>query len=107
GYVEPSDIQDAAKTAGLTAAKSVSVGKDWSAQREGREGDDGDPGARTRLEQQQHGERREDHGAGTVGELCGGRTRHGNRVLGSLREMGVPFDSLGLHARAEHPVSVT
>ncbi|MGV9761189.1 DUF3052 domain-containing protein, partial [Streptomyces tricolor] len=30
GYVEPSDIQDAAKTAGLTAAKSVSVGKDWS-----------------------------------------------------------------------------
>ncbi|MGV9758737.1 DUF3052 family protein, partial [Streptomyces tricolor] len=33
GYVEPSDIQDAAKTAGLTAAKSVSVGKDWSGSR--------------------------------------------------------------------------
>ncbi|MFC9929968.1 DUF3052 domain-containing protein [Streptomyces sp. NPDC127190] len=33
GYVEPSDIQDAASTAGLTAAKSVSVGKDWSGSR--------------------------------------------------------------------------
>ncbi|CAL9583071.1 DUF3052 domain-containing protein [Streptomyces sp. enrichment culture] len=33
GYVEPSDIQDAATTAGLTASKSVSVGKDWSGSR--------------------------------------------------------------------------
>ncbi|MGV9450972.1 DUF3052 domain-containing protein [Streptomyces sp. NPDC003635] len=33
GYVEPSDISDAARTAGLTAAKSVSAGKDWSGSR--------------------------------------------------------------------------
>ena len=33
GYVEPSDINDAAQTAGLSAAKSVSVGKDWSGTR--------------------------------------------------------------------------
>src|SRR5690606_26770268 len=33
GYVEPSDISEAATTAGLTASKSVSVGKDWSGSR--------------------------------------------------------------------------
>jgi hypothetical protein len=33
GYVEPSDIQEAAGTAGLTASKGVSVGKDWSGSR--------------------------------------------------------------------------
>uniref|UniRef100_A0AAU2V9Y4 DUF3052 domain-containing protein n=1 Tax=Streptomyces sp. NBC_00003 TaxID=2903608 RepID=A0AAU2V9Y4_9ACTN len=33
GYIEPSDIQDAAQTAGLSPAKSVSVGKDWSGTR--------------------------------------------------------------------------
>ncbi|CAM5389656.1 DUF3052 domain-containing protein [Streptomyces xanthochromogenes] len=33
GYVEPSDVNDAAQTAGLSAAKSVSVGKDWSGTR--------------------------------------------------------------------------
>jgi hypothetical protein len=33
GYVEPSDISEAATTAGLSAAKSVSVGKDWSGSR--------------------------------------------------------------------------
>ncbi|MDI3389706.1 DUF3052 domain-containing protein [Streptomyces sp. B-S-A8] len=33
GYVEPSEISDAATTAGLTASKSVSVGKDWSGSR--------------------------------------------------------------------------
>ncbi|MDI3419872.1 DUF3052 domain-containing protein [Streptomyces luteolus] len=33
GYVEPSEISDAAATAGLTASKSVSVGKDWSGSR--------------------------------------------------------------------------
>ncbi|MGW0736940.1 DUF3052 domain-containing protein [Streptomyces sp. NPDC002851] len=33
GYVEPSEISDAASTAGLTASKSVSAGKDWSASR--------------------------------------------------------------------------
>jgi Protein of unknown function (DUF3052) len=33
GYVEPSDVSEAATTAGLTAAKSVSVGKDWSGSR--------------------------------------------------------------------------
>ncbi|AYG83133.1 DUF3052 domain-containing protein [Streptomyces sp. ASQP_92] len=33
GYVEPSDINDAAQTAGLSPAKSVSVGKDWSGTR--------------------------------------------------------------------------
>ncbi|MEV5876020.1 DUF3052 domain-containing protein [Streptomyces sp. NPDC052101] len=30
GYIEPSDISDAAQTAGLSQAKSVSVGKDWN-----------------------------------------------------------------------------
>ncbi|MDH2389327.1 MULTISPECIES: DUF3052 domain-containing protein [Streptomyces] len=30
GYVEPSDVIDAAKTAGLSSSKSISVGKDWS-----------------------------------------------------------------------------
>ncbi|MFJ2575363.1 DUF3052 domain-containing protein [Kitasatospora aureofaciens] len=30
GYIEPSDIQDAAQTAGLSPMKSISVGKDWS-----------------------------------------------------------------------------
>ncbi|WP_267244420.1 DUF3052 domain-containing protein [Streptomyces sp. PR69] len=30
GYVEPSDVSDAARTAGLTSTKSISVGKDWS-----------------------------------------------------------------------------
>ena len=34
GYVEPSDINDAAQTAGLSPAKSVSVGKDWSGTRQ-------------------------------------------------------------------------
>ncbi|MGV9315981.1 DUF3052 domain-containing protein [Streptomyces sp. NPDC003691] len=29
GYVEPSDIQDAAQTAGLSQTKSISVAKDW------------------------------------------------------------------------------
>jgi hypothetical protein len=29
GYIEPSDIQDAAQTAGLSQTKSISVGKDW------------------------------------------------------------------------------
>ena len=29
GYVEPSDISEAATTAGLSASKSVSVAKDW------------------------------------------------------------------------------
>ncbi|MFJ7899201.1 DUF3052 domain-containing protein [Streptomyces sp. NPDC096198] len=33
GYVEPSDISEAATTAGLSAFKSVSVGKDWSGSR--------------------------------------------------------------------------
>lgn len=33
GYVEPSDISEAATTAGLSATKSVSVGKDWSGSR--------------------------------------------------------------------------
>ncbi|MPY50993.1 DUF3052 domain-containing protein [Streptomyces sp. K1PN6] len=33
GYVEPSDISEAATTAGLSAMKSVSVGKDWSGSR--------------------------------------------------------------------------
>ncbi|MGP9021009.1 DUF3052 domain-containing protein [Streptomyces sp. BR1] len=33
GYVEPSDINDAAQTAGLSSAKSISVGKDWSGTR--------------------------------------------------------------------------
>ncbi|MHC5904736.1 DUF3052 domain-containing protein [Streptomyces sp. S6] len=29
GYIEPSDINDAAQTAGLSQTKSVSAGKDW------------------------------------------------------------------------------
>ncbi|NEB11974.1 DUF3052 domain-containing protein [Streptomyces coelicoflavus] len=33
GYVEASDISEASTTAGLTASKSVSVGKDWSGSR--------------------------------------------------------------------------
>ncbi|MFC9846369.1 DUF3052 domain-containing protein [Streptomyces sp. NPDC060223] len=33
GYVEPSDIAEAATTAGLSATKSASVGKDWSGSR--------------------------------------------------------------------------
>ncbi|WP_406837114.1 DUF3052 domain-containing protein [Streptomyces sp. AHU1] len=33
GYVEPSDITDAAQTAGLTQRKSISVGKEWSGTR--------------------------------------------------------------------------
>ncbi|MGW6460648.1 DUF3052 domain-containing protein [Streptomyces sp. NPDC055078] len=33
GYVEPSDISDAAQTAGLSQTKSVSVAKDWSGSR--------------------------------------------------------------------------
>ncbi|MFD9487499.1 MULTISPECIES: DUF3052 domain-containing protein [unclassified Streptomyces] len=33
GYVEPSDVNDAAQTAGLSPAKSISVGKDWSGTR--------------------------------------------------------------------------
>ncbi|MFI1100188.1 DUF3052 domain-containing protein [Streptomyces melanogenes] len=33
GYIEPSDISDAAQTAGLSMAKSISVGKDWSGTR--------------------------------------------------------------------------
>ncbi|MGW0081490.1 DUF3052 domain-containing protein [Streptomyces sp. NPDC003393] len=33
GYVEPSDIGDAATTAGLSQTKSVSVGKDWNGTR--------------------------------------------------------------------------
>ncbi|GAA1512474.1 MULTISPECIES: DUF3052 domain-containing protein [Streptomyces] len=33
GYVEPSDISEAAQTAGLSQTKTVSAGKDWSAGR--------------------------------------------------------------------------
>ena len=33
GYVEPSDISDAAQTAGLSQRKSISVGKEWSGTR--------------------------------------------------------------------------
>ncbi|MEU8983958.1 DUF3052 domain-containing protein [Streptomyces sp. NPDC048309] len=33
GYVEPSDISDAAQTAGLSPTKSISVGKEWSGTR--------------------------------------------------------------------------
>ncbi|MEU4090579.1 DUF3052 domain-containing protein [Streptomyces aureus] len=33
GYVEPSDISDAAQTAGLSQTKSISVGKEWSGTR--------------------------------------------------------------------------
>ncbi|MFF4346451.1 DUF3052 domain-containing protein [Streptomyces sp. NPDC001530] len=35
GYVEPSDISDAAQTAGLSQTKSISVGKEWSGTRLG------------------------------------------------------------------------
>ncbi|MEU0161043.1 DUF3052 domain-containing protein [Streptomyces sp. NPDC006261] len=33
GYVEPSDINEAAQTAGLAQTKSISVGKDWTGSR--------------------------------------------------------------------------
>ncbi|MFD7861700.1 DUF3052 domain-containing protein [Streptomyces sp. NPDC057682] len=33
GYVEPSDINEAAQTAGLTQTKSISAGKDWTGSR--------------------------------------------------------------------------
>lgn len=33
GYVEPSDINEAAQTAGLSQTKSISAGKDWSGSR--------------------------------------------------------------------------
>ncbi|MEU8518314.1 DUF3052 domain-containing protein [Streptomyces sp. NBC_01216] len=33
GYIEPSDISDAAQTAGLSQTKSVSVAKDWAGSR--------------------------------------------------------------------------
>ncbi|WP_329120973.1 DUF3052 domain-containing protein [Streptomyces sp. NBC_01353] len=33
GYVEPSDISDAAQTAGFSQTKSISVAKDWSGSR--------------------------------------------------------------------------
>ncbi|GHJ37907.1 DUF3052 domain-containing protein [Streptomyces sp. TS71-3] len=33
GYVEPSDINEAAQTAGLSQTKSVAAGKDWSGSR--------------------------------------------------------------------------
>ncbi|WP_330304292.1 MULTISPECIES: DUF3052 domain-containing protein [unclassified Streptomyces] len=33
GYVEPSDINDAAQTAGLSQTKSISVAKEWSGTR--------------------------------------------------------------------------
>ncbi|GAA5000028.1 DUF3052 domain-containing protein [Streptomyces sp. NPDC005813] len=33
GYVEPSDISDAAQTAGLSQTKSISVAKEWSGTR--------------------------------------------------------------------------
>ncbi|MEW1724245.1 DUF3052 domain-containing protein [Streptomyces sp. NPDC093109] len=33
GYVEPSDISEAAQTAGLSQTKAVSVAKDWSGSR--------------------------------------------------------------------------
>ncbi|MEU1373062.1 DUF3052 domain-containing protein [Streptomyces triculaminicus] len=33
GYVEPSDVSEAAQTAGLSQTKSVSVAKDWSGAR--------------------------------------------------------------------------
>ncbi|MEU3226498.1 DUF3052 domain-containing protein [Streptomyces sp. A0958] len=35
GYVEPSDINEAAQTAGLAQTKSVNAGKDWSGSRLG------------------------------------------------------------------------
>ncbi|WP_225839917.1 DUF3052 domain-containing protein [Streptomyces sp. NK08204] len=33
GYIEPSDINDAARTAGLSQTKSISAGKDWNGSR--------------------------------------------------------------------------
>ncbi|MBC2874062.1 MULTISPECIES: DUF3052 domain-containing protein [Streptomyces] len=33
GYIEPSDISEAAQTAGLSQSKSISVGKDWTGTR--------------------------------------------------------------------------
>ncbi|MFK4222394.1 DUF3052 domain-containing protein [Streptomyces sp. CA-135486] len=33
GYIEPSDINEAAQTAGLSQTKSISAGKDWSGTR--------------------------------------------------------------------------
>ncbi|MEO3973260.1 DUF3052 domain-containing protein [Streptomyces sp. CAU 1734] len=33
GYVEPSDISEAAQTAGLSQTKSISIAKDWSGSR--------------------------------------------------------------------------
>ncbi|MEU6973051.1 DUF3052 domain-containing protein [Kitasatospora aureofaciens] len=33
GYIEPSDISEAAQTAGLSQSKTISVGKDWSGTR--------------------------------------------------------------------------
>ncbi len=33
GYIEPSDISDAAQTAGLTQTKSINAGKDWTGSR--------------------------------------------------------------------------
>ncbi|MFI8964977.1 DUF3052 domain-containing protein [Streptomyces sp. NPDC053493] len=33
GYIEPSDISDAAQTAGLSQTKSISVAKDWTGTR--------------------------------------------------------------------------
>lgn len=33
GYVEPSDIGEAATTAGLSQTRSISAGKDWSGSR--------------------------------------------------------------------------
>ncbi|MDT0451676.1 DUF3052 domain-containing protein [Streptomyces hesseae] len=33
GYIEPSDISEAARTAGLTQTKTISVGKDWNGSR--------------------------------------------------------------------------
>ncbi|MFG3404623.1 DUF3052 domain-containing protein [Streptomyces sp. NPDC048142] len=35
GYVEPSDINEAAQTAGLAQTKSISAGKDWTGSRLG------------------------------------------------------------------------
>ncbi|MFF9480006.1 DUF3052 domain-containing protein [Streptomyces sp. NPDC014733] len=33
GYIEPSDINEAAQTAGLSQTKSISAGKDWTGSR--------------------------------------------------------------------------
>ncbi|OKK08102.1 MULTISPECIES: DUF3052 domain-containing protein [unclassified Streptomyces] len=33
GYIEPSDINEAAQTAGLSQTRSISIGKDWSGHR--------------------------------------------------------------------------